>query len=141
MRRACRWLFGFALAVTQLYCSDPAAPHNDVDAARRVWLASNVRNYTFEVAAASSWVPRSGFYQVRVADRRVITAVDSAGKPAANFTLTIDEIWDRLLAARAQGQLNSVVFNERGVPIETDMGPWPVDGGVHYSVRSFAPDR
>jgi hypothetical protein len=55
----------------------------------------------------------------------------------ANFTLTVDTIWEMLLAARASGELNSAVFNQRGVPVEADMGPWPVDGGVRYSVRNF----
>jgi hypothetical protein len=74
-------------------------------------------------------------------DRNVVTATDPDGKSIANYTLTIDEIWNQLLDARARGDLNSVTFNNRGVPILTDMGPWPVDGGVRHTIRSFVPDR
>jgi hypothetical protein len=102
-----------------------------------VWLTSEITDYSFEVAIATSWVPKSGYYSVNVVDKKVDIAIDASGKPVEDFTLTVDGIWDGLLAARAIGQLNSARFNSRGVPIETDWGPWPVDGGVHYSVRRF----
>jgi hypothetical protein len=141
-RRAnCCGFAGILLAATQLGCSDPTAPHSDVDRARRVWLASNVTDYTFEVATATSWFPKSGYYHVSVAGRLVESATDPQGRPLATFTLTVDEIWDRLLAARESGELNSVLFNRQGVPIETDFGPWEVDGGVRYSVRNFVRAR
>lgn len=111
--------------------------HGDVDLARSVWLTSHPQAYSFEVAKASSWFPSAGYYRVQVSNGRVIAATDPTGKAVANFTLTVDTIWDLLLAARARGELNSAVFNQRGIPVESDMGPWPVDGGVHYSVRNF----
>jgi hypothetical protein len=83
------------------------------------------------------WAPKSGYYRVNVIDRKVASATDPAGKPLQSFTLTVDVIWDRLLAAQAVGELNSALFDRRGVPVETNYGPWPVDGGVHYSVRRF----
>ena len=129
----------FLLASILASCVSPTGPrHTDVDRARQTWLASNAASYTFEVALASSWMPRTGYYRVRVADRAVAAAIDPSGKTIEGFTLTIDEIWDRLLAARVRGELNSALFDSRGVPVEADTGPWPVDGGVHYSVRRFA---
>lgn len=139
-----RWArFGVVgIAATLLGCSKPTEPrHADVDLARSVWLADHPRAYTFEVATASSWFPKSGYFLVQVSDGQVLAASDSTGKAVTNFTLTVDGIWDRLLAARARGELNSALFNQRGVPVESDMGPWPVDGGVHYSVRNFAAHR
>lgn len=122
-------------------CSDPVVfEHSDVDAAREAWLDANFSDYRFEVAIATSWVPQSGFYQVRVRDGEVIAAWNADGDVVSLFTLTVDQIWDELLAARDAGQLNSATFDHRGVPLETDFGPWPVDGGVHYSVRNFRPD-
>jgi hypothetical protein len=82
--------------------------------------------------------PRSGYYWVRVVNGQVVETRDAAGAPVVGFTLSIDAIWDRLLAARANGELNSALFNRQGVPLETDMGPWELDGGVHYSVRRFS---
>lgn len=127
---------GFATAL--LSCSGATEPrHVDVDLARTVWLTNHPRAYSFEVATATSWFPKSGYYRVQVSDGQVVAARDSSGKVVDNFSLTVDGIWDQLLAARAKGELNSAFFNQRGVPVESDMGPWPVDGGVHYSVRNF----
>lgn len=134
-------LFISVVVLMQEGCSQPTEPHSDVRAARRVWLASNVTDYTFELAITSSWVPKSDYYRIRVAGRKVIAVTTPGGERVENLTLTIDDIWDALLAARASGDLNSVVFNSRGVPVETDMGDWPVDAGVHYSVRKFVPSR
>jgi len=97
--------------------------------------------YTFEVATASSWLPRSGYYRVQVSNGQVVAARDSSGQAVADFGITVDGIWDELLEHRARGELNSARFDERGVPVEVDMGPWAVDGGVHYSVRNFAASR
>ncbi len=132
-----------AIAITMvsaaiLGCSDSTEPrHTDVDAARSVWLSNHPQAYSFEVSTATSWFPSAGYIRVQVSNGQVIAATDPAGAPVANFSLTIDTIWDELLAARERGQLNSAVFTQRGVPVESDMGPWPVDGGVHYSVRNF----
>jgi hypothetical protein len=80
-------------------------------------------------------------FESRVSSGEVVAARDSSGQAVADFTITIDRIWDELLAARANGELNSARFDFRVVPNETDMGEWPVDGGRHYSVRNFAVNR
>jgi hypothetical protein len=135
-------LEGLLLAALLASCSSSTEPrHSDVDLAREAWLAGQATSYTFEVAIATSWTPKSGYFRVRVENKMVVAATDASGQPADNFTLTIDELWDRLLGARARGELNSALFNRRGVPVETDMGPWPSDGGVHYSVQRFAQAR
>jgi hypothetical protein len=137
-----------AVAAALMNCSGTSEPRSpdapltaDVDRARSAWLGDHPLAYRFEVAVASSWFPMSGYYRVQVSDGRVVAAVSATLQVVADFTLTVDTIWDHLLAARARGELNSALFNLRGVPVETDMGPWPVDGGVHYSVRNFAISR
>jgi hypothetical protein len=134
-----------AVAAALLNCSGTGEPRGpdgplsaDVDRARSAWLGDHPLAYRFEVAVASSWFPRSGYYHVQVSNGQVVAAVSSTLQVVADFTLTVDTIWDHLLAARARGELNSALFNVRGVPVETDMGPWPVDGGLHYWVRHFA---
>ena len=107
----------------------------DVDEARGRWLASRPRSYTFDVEPSSSWFAPAGYYRIRVDNGQVVEARDPKGA-AADFPLTIDTIWDRILAARAKNELNAAEFDVRGVPVESDMGPWPVDGGVHYSIRN-----
>ena len=126
------WLVGCSAVLTE-------PDHDDIDRARRDWLARDVRSYSFEVSTKTSWFPSIGYVRVQVANRQVASATAPDGKPLAGFTLTIDEIWDRILDARTRDQVNSVSFTAQGVPVETDLGPWPVDGGAHYSVRAFQP--
>jgi len=146
--RCARVVAIIAVATALLSCSgttEPRGPdgplYTDVDLARSAWLGDHPLAYRFDVAIASSWFPPSGYYHVQVSHGQVVTAVSSTLQFVADFTLTVDTIWDHLLAARARGELNSALFDGRGVPIETDMGPWPVDGGVHYSVRNLVGGR
>jgi hypothetical protein len=126
---ASAWLIG---------CGTTEPLHSDVDLARRAWLSGRATNYSFEIATTSSWFPQSGYVRVQVTDGRVVAAIapDGTPKPLSSQP-TIDELWDRILAARDRGELNSADFDLHGVPIETDTGPWPVDGGMHYSVRGY----
>ena len=127
------------LVAMLLGCSAPTEVrpiHTDVDRARAAWLANRPSAYSFELSMTGSWYPRSGYYRVEVSNGQITSTTASAWT-----TPTIDEIWDQILAARAKGELNSASFDERGVPVESDMGPWPVDGGVSYSVRNFAERR
>ena len=128
------WLVGCSAVLTE-------PVHDDVDRARRDWLARDVRTYSFEVSTTTSWFPPTGYVRVQVTNRQVASATAPDGAPIASFTLTIDEIWNRILDARTRNEVNSVSFDSRGVPVETDLGPWPVDGGAHYSVRAFQPAR
>jgi hypothetical protein len=122
-------------------CSDPAvlaAPTTtDVDAAHSAWVANRPSSYVFDVAVSSSWVMPTPYYRVTVEGGHVVSALNAKGSPA-EFDTTIDHIWEHILTSRASNQLNSAEFDARGVPIEVDYGPWPVDGGVHYSVRNFS---
>lgn len=127
---------------TLLSCSGPIEPRStNVDLARAMWLSSHPQKYSFEVATTSSWFPKSGYKRIQVIDGQAVAATDTAGNTIPNVTLTIDSIWDQLLAARSRDELNSALFNRQGVPIEADMGPWEVDGGFRYSVRNFVPSR
>ena len=124
-------------------CADPAAlpeteepRHTNVDSARQIWLASRPSEYTFEVAI-TAMAPSQGYYSVHVADGVVIAATDATGRPIANFFLTLDTLWESLLDARARGELNSAYFNEKGVPVDVNMGRWENDSGWRASVRKF----
>jgi hypothetical protein len=102
------------------------------------WLSEGATTYSFELATTSPWFPKGGYVAVQVSGGRVVATGAADGESApVSPPPTIDEIWDRILDARARGQLNSAQFDRHRVPVESDMGPWPVDGGVHYSVRRF----
>jgi len=122
-----------------LSCSRSTEPQRttDVDAARVNWLARRPLAYHFEVQI-TAFYSMPGYFRVQVSDGRVVDARDPSGQPVADFSLTVDGIWDALLAARAKNELNSATFGQRGVPAEVDLGPWAIDGGMHYSVRNFA---
>jgi hypothetical protein len=127
-----------AMAVTVLSCSSATEPLGaDVDFARTLWLGRHPRAYSFEVQI-TAFYSTPGYFRVQVSDGQVVDARDPSGQPVADFTVTVDGIWDALLAARAKNELNSATFGRRGVPAEVDVGPWPLDGGTHYSVRNFA---
>jgi hypothetical protein len=132
---ASAWIIGCSAATTEPL-------HSDVDRARQAWLSEGATSYSFELATASSWFPKGGYVAVQVSGGRVVAAVAPVGEPSpTGVPPTLDEIWDRILDARARGELNSAQFDRHGVPVESDMGPWPVDGGVHYSVRGYTKSR
>jgi hypothetical protein len=132
---ASAWIIGCSAATTEPL-------HGDVDRARQAWLSEGATSYSFELATASSWFPKGGYVAVQVSGGRVVAAVAPVGAPSpTGVPPTLDEIWDRILDARERGELNSAQFDRHGVPVESDMGPWPVDGGLHYSVRAFTKSR
>jgi len=134
-------LYLAAAVLVQPACSQPTEPHDNIVVARRAWLAANVTSYTFEIAFDSAMLPRTDYYRIRVVDKEAVEAHTLDGELVPDLAVTIDEIWDEILAARASGELNSVLFDRRGVPIEADMGDWALDSGHRYSVRNFVPSR
>lgn len=141
-KRLSRSLACVALLLGALSCSGPTEPfHSNIGLARRAWLGSHPDAYSFEVAFASSLFPKSGYYRVQVEDGEVVAATDSAGTPRHDFTITVDSLWNRLLAARQRGELNSATFDSEGVPVRFDYGPWELDGGVGYWVQNFMRTR
>jgi hypothetical protein len=128
-----------AVLATTLNCRSSTEPVNaNVDGARTIWLASHPQTYSFEFASASFANSNTGYFHVEVSNGQVVAANDPTGNPVSNVTFTIDTLWNYILGAQQRGELNSAYFDKRGVPIETDMGDWALDGGVHYSVRNFA---
>ncbi len=139
MRTCLRWIRVLTVGAL-LGCSgtSPVEPtHTNVDLARAAWLENRSEDYSFQFSNATSWTPRSSFVRVTVAGGEVVAIRDLLNRPAQMNVPTIDEIWDRLLAARAANELNSAAFNRLGVPVEVDYGPWASDGGVAYWVRDF----
>jgi hypothetical protein len=51
---------------------------------------------------------------------------------------TIDQLWDRLAAARAAGEtLTELRFSLHGLPIQAMVGSFANDGGVLYRLRAY----
>ncbi|HEX7979618.1 MAG TPA: DUF6174 domain-containing protein [Gemmatimonadaceae bacterium] len=140
MSRSWLRLASITMTVALLSCSSATEPGTDVDFARALWLGRHPRAYTFEVAV-TAFLSRPGFVRVQVSEGRVIDARDSSGQPIADYALTVDDLWDDLLLARARNELNSAKFSLWGVPTEVDVGELANDSGRHYSVRNFAVSR
>jgi hypothetical protein len=131
-----------ASGIAALGCYEPTEPyHTDIDLAYEVWLASNPLEYTFEIAWASSWFPRSGYTHVEVSDGVVVSATDPDGRLVEDYSLTLDTLWTYVFTARTSGELNSARFDSQGVPIEVDWGDWALDGGIGYRVQNFVKHR
>ena len=129
-------------AASSCSSTDSTGPtFNDLGAARRTWLANHPLDYTFELSTTGSWVPQSPYYTVQVVNGQTTAMIDPFRGATTYLPPTIDDIWNGLLAAQGKGQLHLAQFSVRGVPLETDFGPWEVDGGVHYSVRNFRSTR
>jgi uncharacterized protein DUF6174 len=130
-----------AVATTLLGCSGATEPlGNHAEFGRALWLARRPQAYSFDVAV-TAFFSAPGYVRVRVSDGQAVDARDSSGQTVANFNLTIDDIWNNVEAARVRNEVNAIRFDERGVPVEADIGTWANDGGVHYSVRNFAASR
>ncbi len=129
------------VATTLLGCSGTTEPlDNHVDFGRTLWLARRPQAYSFEVAVVA-FIPTPGYLRVQVSDGQAVDVRDSSGRVIPDPTLTLDIIWDQILRARATNDLNSLRFDERGVPVEVDIGHQADDSGIHYSVRNFAATR
>ena len=117
-------------------CSDPLAPHSDIDAARADWLAAGITDYRFELRI-DAFLGTEGYIAIRVEDGTVVSVDNGAGEPWER--ITIAELWDAILAARESGNLNYAVFDGRGVPVQFSVGSLADDSGARYLVRRFRP--
>src|SRR5688500_6319716 len=138
MHRMLRRTFLLALGALALSgCANGLGPdtHSDIDRARIDWLRQRPASYSFELTARFS-MTGSRTYDITVRDGVVVESINHAGTREF-LDLSIDRIWDTLLKARQDEEINSVKFDDRGVPLETDIGEWALDGGFSYAVRNF----
>ena len=112
------------------------------DAAHARWVTFRPANYSFEFNEQGSWFFTPGYSRATVADGRLV-ALRPVGwhervSPGAGFT--IDELWERLTAARTRGEmLSNLQFSREGIPVLAIVGDHAVDGGMTYRLRAFAP--
>ena len=110
------------------------------DTARARWLASRPASYTFEFDAANAMVPSPGFARVTVAGGALVEVrrVESGELLALGHGFTIDQLWERLAAARAAGEaVSELQFSVEGIPIRAMVGTFANDGGVLYRLRAY----
>ena len=136
-----RRLFVLGLAAVALQaCGDIFGPstHGDISRAHSDWLANRPASYSFQVTVTSSMLPPRTV-SVMVQNGIVTEEIDhGSGARRTSGFLTIDSIWQEILEAVEDGSLHSAKFNDEGVPVSSNMGPWEVDGGRAFEVRGFA---
>jgi hypothetical protein len=113
---------------------------DDVAVARERWLSSPPRDYTFEVDLLCFCLYR-GPIRVTVVGGIAVAATDTTGAAVENFTMTLGTLWESILVAQANGSLAMAEFDQRGVPVEAEIGVMANDSGVHYSIRNFSRTR
>jgi hypothetical protein len=113
---------------------------DDVATAHQRWVAANPQDYTFELRLLCFCVYR-GPIQVTVVNGSAVAATDSTGATVGGFTTTLGTLWDSILIAQANGRLAMAEFDQRGVPVEAEIGVMANDSGIHYSVRNFSRTR
>ena len=126
-----------SLATGCLWPTDPL--HSDIDRAYAAWTRYRTPNYRFDVQIASFAGDGEGWHRVTVYDGKPVEVIDPSGQRLAEWHATIDSIWEHVLSARAHDEVNRALFDNRGVPIELDVGSWVLDSGVRYTVRAYAP--
>ena len=111
--------------------------HTDVDKARADWLADRPASYTYDVSTNSQVGPRR--MRIRVENHAVTQTINRDTGEQTQDGLTIEQIWSDILWWRQRNQLNSASFDDRGLPISSDMGLWALDSGHSYIITMFRP--
>jgi hypothetical protein len=122
----------------------------NVEMARRAWLRSRPTDYSFEFATATEWGkvspfngdPGDDFYSVTVAGGQVTGFSSSRGRIVSPSGPTLEDEWQRILAASADGSLKTALFSREGIPLEwlIDSDEW-ADDAVRVWVRNFERKR
>jgi hypothetical protein len=145
-----RLMVGTLAAFILSACTSTTSPELVPDAsltfetAHARWTAARPTDYTFEFDVQGAMVPSPGFAQVTVTDGRIVDVRrQRSGEPlllAQGFT--IDQLWDRLIAARAAGEaLTELQYSREGIPIQAMVGTFANDGGSFYRLRAFEQAR
>jgi hypothetical protein len=118
---------------------DVEDPTLDFNSAQLRWAATHASSYGFDVIVQTAMVPSAGFHHVDVQNGRVVSVVSySTGeRVAVSNGFTIDALWERLNAAKRQGELSQLRFSTDGVPLEAMTGSYANDSGTHYELRNF----
>jgi hypothetical protein len=139
--------FAVAILAVASACSTPMSmpemavdPALSFEQARARWLETRPFDYSFEFEAESPADPSPGFYRVTVVGGRLAAVRRSYSGEIAPLDqgFTIDELWQRLAAAKAAGQpLSDLQFSREGIPMQAAVGSVGSGAGVRYRLRSY----
>jgi hypothetical protein len=110
---------------------------------RQVWEDQGIDDYRylFNVYGSMSSTPRM---RVDVRDGEVVAVVDAGTGERLNremwegLVLTVDGVFDKLAAARAQGTYTEMAFHPRlGYPMVAQVDRLEFDAGIVYSIQGL----
>lgn len=140
-----------AALIAATACSTPmtapemtADPSLTFDAARARWLAIRPPDYSFEFDAESANAPSPGYYRAAVVGGQLVAVQRSYSGELAPIEqgFTIDQLWQRLAAARAAGlPVADLQFSQEGIPMQASVGTPGTDGAVRYQLRWYMVGR
>lgn len=140
LRRIREITFAASLALLgSCAATDGTSPGFTVQMARAAWLSAGTSSYTFEVSTYGDWWDQTPYYRVTVENGVTTSVRDEWGAelPSAQAS-TIEQLWQRILRASAEGTLQRADFTPNGVPVEwyIDNEAWADDASGGF-IRNF----
>ncbi|HEX5871519.1 MAG TPA: DUF6174 domain-containing protein [Longimicrobium sp.] len=140
-----RLIRSLAPALLLAACAAPLVGGGDEDSlSRRRWEGQGIDDYRY-VYDAVCFCAERGPVQVTVRDGRVVEVAnaDPNARVAGGATrqvLTVDELFDRIEEAEANGTYTKVEYHPRlGYPTSAEIGTLANDAGTLYRITDLVP--
>jgi hypothetical protein len=140
-----RLIRSLAPAVLLAACAAPMiGGAQDGSASRQRWEAQGIDDYRYTYGVVC-FCPERGPVQVTVRDGRVVSVENSDpnARVAGNAqlqVLTVDEVFDRIEEAEANGTYTKIEYHPRlGYPTNAEIGTLANDAGTVYMISDLAP--
>ncbi|HEX6373471.1 MAG TPA: DUF6174 domain-containing protein [Longimicrobium sp.] len=117
---------------------------DDGSLARLVWERQGIDDYRY-VYSAVCFCPERGAVEVTVRDGQVVEVrnTDPSARVAGDATrqvLTVDQVFDRIEEAEANGTYTRVEYHPRlGYPTSAEIGTLANDAGTLYLISDLVP--
>jgi hypothetical protein len=148
IRPMTRLIRSLAAVLVLSACATPLAGGTGGESAsRQLWEQQGIDDYRY-VYSVVCFCPERGPVQVTVRDGRV-TEVQTTAASSARVSgtaqlqvLTVDELFDRIEEAQANGTYTKVEYHPRlGYPTSAEIGTLANDAGTQYLISNLTPLR
>lgn len=142
-----RLIRSLAPALLLAACAAPVVaggPAGGESASRALWERQGIDDYTYTYSRVC-FCPDRGPVRVTVRDGRVAgveraASTERVAGDAQLEVLTVDDLFDRIEEAQANGTYTKVEYHLRlGYPVSAEIGTLANDAGVQYLISDLAP--
>jgi hypothetical protein len=141
-----RLIRSFAPLLVLAACAAPlAGPAGSRSASRQLWERQGLDDYRYTYSVVC-FCPQRGPVQVTVRDRRIAEVRNNTQSnervagDAQLQVLTVDELFDRIEEAQANGTYTKVEYHPRlGYPLSAEIGTLANDAGTQYLISDLTP--